>query len=254
MITVRKPKSIAFLGIMAGLAPLATTVSPLLAAVSAAESNGVFIVGALHGLHETEESFGYGDLRRLVEAIDPDVMLLEVRPDELAERKETPGRPEYPAVIWPMLDEMGVTAVAMEPGKPLFTEMVTRAANSASTFEWDRPDAHALWSSYGRSLIAALTDHWTGLAETHDRVTGDLTRSRYIVYTALAGEEIAESQVRWDAYMVEQAREAISANPDRKVLVLGSYRNRHVFVDALRADFAQRVVDMEQWLENYAPR
>lgn len=219
-----------------------------LSAAATRADNGIYIVGALHGLHETEESFDYAELKNLIEAIDPDVMLLEVRPDELAGRKDTPGRPEYPAVIWPMIAESGSTAVGMEPGDALFTKMVTDAGNRAAAFERDYPDEHAFWTSYGRSLVSALTEHWSELAQTHDDITGDLMRGRYIVHAAIAGESAAEGQKRWDAYMVEQARLAINANPDGKILVLGSYRNRHVFVEALSVDFADRVVDMEQWL------
>lgn len=113
----------------------AMTTTSALPAANANADNGIYIVGALHGLHENVESFGYPQLKALIEAIDPDVMLLEVRPDELAERKDTPGRPEYPAVIWPMLDESGAIPVAMEPGDPLFTQMVTDAGNRAAALE-----------------------------------------------------------------------------------------------------------------------
>jgi hypothetical protein len=43
---------------------------------------------------------------------------------------------------------------------------------------------------------------------------------------------------------------AIRANPGKKILVLASYRNRHYFVDALRGDFANRLIDMEDWIRN----
>lgn len=212
------------------------------------DDNGIYIVGGLHALHETEESFDYAALEELIDAIDPEVMLLEVRPDELAERKETPGRPEYPAVIWPMLDESDVTAVGMEPGDPLFTEMVTRAREMREMLERERPGDQAFLSSYGEALEEALMAHWTTLPRTQDDVTGSLMRGRYIVRFAVAGEIAEQGQTRWDEHMVGVARRAIAANPDKRILVLGSYRNRHVFVEALRADFAERVVDMQQWL------
>lgn len=230
------------------VAAMAIAASPVRANGPVGEGDAIFVVGAIHGLHEAEESFGYRELQELIEAIAPDVMLLEVRPDELAERKVTPGRPEYPAVIWPMLEEADVTAVAMEPGGSLFTEMVTMAGHLVAAFEQLRPDEHAFWTSYEDSLDIALEHHWRAPADTHDRVTADLMRSRYVVLATLAGATRAAGQRRWDAHMVDQARQAIDANPGKKILVLGSYRNRHVFIDELQDDYGPRLVDMERWL------
>lgn len=223
------------------------------ARAEARDGDGIYVVGALHALHEKEESFDYAVLADVIARIDPGVMLLEVRPDELAERKETPGRPEYPAVIWPMLEEADRVAIAMEPGDPLFTEMVTRAGDVMTAFERDRPADHAFLSSYNEALDTTLMAHWSDLSRTHDDVTANLTRARYVVRFAVVGDAVEESQTRWDAHMIEQARRAIDAHPGKRVLVLGSYRNRHAFVEALRADYPGRVVDMEQWLGRIAP-
>lgn len=234
--------------IAVAMAAMAMTASPTQAGGHVDESNAIFIVGAIHGLHEAVASFGYEELRELIQAIEPDVMLLEVRPDELAERKDTPGRPEYPAVVWPMLEEADAIAVPMEPGGELFTHMVTMAAHLAGAFEDLRPNEHSFWTSYGESLDLALRHHWTTLAETHDRVTADLMRGRYVLLAALSGETRAASQGRWDAYMIDQVRNTIEAHPGKKILVLASYRNRHVFVDNLKESYGARVVDMERWL------
>jgi len=47
-----------------------------LAAPAVAKDSEVFVLGALHGLHEQEESFGYAELERVIEEIKPDVLLL----------------------------------------------------------------------------------------------------------------------------------------------------------------------------------
>ncbi len=100
-----------------GLPLLAARLTP---AHAAAPDHPVLVIGALHDLHEREPAFGYDQLRAAIRAFIPDILVLEVRPDELDERKPTPGRPEYPAVIWPLLAETGVEAVAMEPGGEAF--------------------------------------------------------------------------------------------------------------------------------------
>ncbi|MGH7712366.1 MAG: hypothetical protein ACREOG_13840, partial [Gemmatimonadaceae bacterium] len=109
-------------------------------------SDGIFIVGALHSLHGTEPGFDFAALRRVIDAIKPDVMVLEVRPDELQERKDTPGRPEYPQVVWPMLKERTIQAIAMEPGEPLFSELVGAASSASNQFRQRDSSAAAFWS------------------------------------------------------------------------------------------------------------
>jgi hypothetical protein len=87
----------------------------------------VFVLGALHELHKSEESFSFDDLREALLELKADVWVLEVRPAELTARSHTPGRPEYPAVIWPLLKQTRAVAVAMEPGGDEFKSRQARA-------------------------------------------------------------------------------------------------------------------------------
>ena len=219
-------------------------------AQNAARDDGVFIVGALHRLHEQEESFTFDDLRRIVAAIRPGVMVLEVRPDELAERKDTPGRPEYPAVIWPLLSESGATAVAMEPGPPQFAELTGQASNEMKSFASRDPDGAKRWSSYQKSLEVVLFAHWRHPADAHDTVTADLSRSYYVMQRVRVGDAFDAVQSRWDKLMVDNALAAIRKAPGKRVLVLCSYRNRYHFEDAIRPQAADRLIEMETWLRD----
>lgn len=211
----------------------------------------VYVVGALHRLHATEAAFAYADLRRIIEAIEPEVMLLEVRPDELAERKETPGRPEYPAVVWPLLATMKTTALPMEPGGATFQAMVDKATAMFAAFAKERPAQSAYTDNLRRSLETALQAHWRHPADAHDRVTADLVRAQALALEALGGREFTVGQAEWDGFMVEQARTAIRANPGKRVLILGSYRNRAAFIEGLKGEGS--IVEMDAWLRSASP-
>jgi hypothetical protein len=214
----------------------------------AQQPDGIYIVGALHRLHATEPDFDFAALRRVIETINPDVMVLEVRPDELDERKDTPGRPEYPQVVWPLLRQRTVQTVAMEPGGALFTEMVNAASAAMNAFRQRDSASAAFWSSYQSSFTTALQAHWRGPADAHDKVTADLSRSFELTQSTLAGSGYDRIQERWSGYMVERAVEAVRAHPRARILVLASYRNRHHFDAALRAAAPSRVVAMDEWL------
>jgi len=211
-----------------------------------APADGVYVVGSIQRLHASEPSFTFDDLRRIIDAVKPDVLVLEVRPDELAERKETQGRPEYPAIVWPWLTAHPTDVVPMEPGGETFKAMTGAAGAMFGTFEKEKPQADAYMTSLGRSLSVALQDHWRHPADVHDAVTIDLVRAQGLAQAYLGGARFETSQAEWDGYMVARAREAIAANPGKRILVLASYRNLGVFREALSGE--ARLVDMEPWL------
>lgn len=216
-----------------------------------APPDGVFVLAAIQRLHASEPSFSFGDLRQVIEIVRPQVLVLEVRPDELADRKETPGRPEYPAVVWPYLATHPTVTVAMEPGGEMFAAMVGTAGRLFDRFAKEKPEAEAYMDSLGRSLSTALQAHWRHPADAHDRVTADLVRAAGLAQANLGGAAFATGQAEWDGYMASRTREAIAAHPGQRILVLVSYRNVDAFRVALQGE--PRVVDMELWLRTTLP-
>lgn len=213
--------------------------------------DGIYVVGALHRLHASEPSFSFDDLRRIIDAVRPDVLVLEVRPDELAERKETQGRPEYPAVVWPWLAAHPTPALPMEPGGALFAAMTGDAGRRFEAFAKAAPEADAYMTRLGRALAAVLQQHWRHPADAHDNVTADLVRAQGLAQAQLGGAGFESSQAAWDGYMVERTREAIAAHPGKRILVLASYRNLHAFRAGLKGE--ARLVDMEAWVREALP-
>ena len=209
-------------------------------------TDGVFVVAAVQRLHATEPAYSYDHLRRILDTVRPDVVVLEVRPDEAAERKDTPGRPEYPNVVWPWLADHPRPVVAMEPGGETFAAMAGAAGARFEAFEKEKPQAAAYMASLRKSLSAALQAHWTHPADAHDRVTADLVRAEGLAQAELGGEGFAVSQAEWDGFMVARTREAIAAHPGKRILVLASYRNLDAFREGLKGE--PRLVDMEPWL------
>lgn len=208
--------------------------------------DGVYVVAALQRLHATEPSYGYADLRRILDAVRPDVVVLEVRPDEAAERKDTQGRPEYPNVVWPWLADHPLPVISMEPGGKAFAEMTGAAGAMFDAFGREKPDAAAYMAGLRKSLSTALQAHWTHPADAHDAVTADLVRAEALAQAELGGPQFETSQAAWDGFMVARAREAIAANPGKRILVLASYRNLAAFREGLKGE--PRLVDIEPWL------
>lgn len=218
----------------------------LAAPVHAQPADGVFVVAAIQRLHATEPHYGYPHLRRILDAVKPDVVVLEVRPDEAEARQDTPGRPEYPNVVWPWLADHPLPVISMEPGGRAFAQMAGAASERFERFAREKPADSAYMTSLSRSVSAALQAHWKHPADAHDRVTADLVRAEALAQAQLGGPAFETGQAEWDGYMVARTREAIAAHPGKRILVLASYRNLDAIREGLKGE--PRLVDMEPWL------
>lgn len=228
---------------------LAAAFACALPAGAAEPAAPVAVIGALHGLHAREPDFGYAALAAAIVAFRPDVLVLEVRPDELAERKQTPGRPEYPAVLWPLLARSSVAVHAMEPGGAAFAEMAGKAGAAFKAFEARDPEGAKALARVTDSFEAALVARWRTPADTQDAATAAAAEALQTVQFTLVGPDLAEVQRRWDGHMASRAVEAARAAPNKRVLVLASYRNRAGIEARLRAELPSRVVAVQSVLE-----
>jgi hypothetical protein len=214
-----------------------------------APPNGpVLIVGALHHLHEREPAFDYDRLRLSILAFKPDVLVLEVRPDELAERKATPGRPEYPAVVWPLLTEMSVEAVAMEPGGEMFKEIAGAAGEAFEALKKRDPEGAAALSRMEKATDDVLLAYWQAPGQVQEEQTAAIAAGVQAAQFALAGPSFAAAQARWDSHMAGQVVRTIRSHPAKRVMVIASYKNRALLERMVRQSVADRVVDAAPWV------
>ncbi|TGX53200.1 hypothetical protein E5A73_10050 [Sphingomonas gei] len=215
-------------------------------------ADDVLVLGALHDLHAREESFGYDRLHRLLEAFRPDVVVLEVRPDELAGRTDTPGRPEYPRMVWRWLDESRVEAVAMEPGGARFAELAGAAAAAFAALGRNDPQGAAALTAFDEALETALLAYWRHPSQTQDATTARMVDSHVALRAAIVGPAFAKVQSAWDDGMAEVATRTVQSRPGKRVLVIGSYRNRGQLEDAVRKVAAARIVPSSAWVTRVA--
>lgn len=215
---------------------------------AATPGDGVLVIGALHDLHDSEPAFGYDRLRAAILAFAPDVLVIEVRPDELAERKATPGRPEYPAVVWPLLAHMEVEAIAMEPGGAMFEAIAGEAGAAFAALKQRDPDGAAALSRLDADIEQILLRYWQDAGQVQDAPTASLAGSVQAAQFMLVGPGFVAAQSRWDAHMADRTRQAVRDNPGKKILVIGSYRNRAMLEAAVRAVAPRRVLDASDWI------
>jgi hypothetical protein len=119
---------------------------------ASAGADGIFVVGALHGLHTRNNAFGYSRLRELLDDLAPEVMLVETTPEELQSRGETRGRPEYPEVVWPYLREHRIDVEALESDGQEYKRLVDASSSTLIKIKRESPAQAAYWVSYQKSV------------------------------------------------------------------------------------------------------
>ena len=229
------------------LLALPILMAPPVLADTALPDGPVLVIGALHHLHEREPGFGYDRLRASILAFRPDILVLEVRPDELAERKATPGRPEYPAVVWPLLPEMRVETVAMEPGGEMFAEITGAAGAAFAALKKRDPEGAAALSRLDAAMDDVFLAYWQGAAQAQDEQTAGIAAGVQAARFALAGPSFAAAQARWDSHMGGQVLRSVRAHPGKRVMVIASYKNRALLDRMVRQAVAERAVDAASW-------
>jgi hypothetical protein len=210
----------------------------------AAQETQLFILATATRLHPELPYYGFEELRETILALRPDVLVLEVRPDELEERKETPGRPEYPAVAFPLLEEKRYGSYPMEPGEPEFGRMVSSFGGIIESFRENQPEAAAALDAYKAAFVSALRACWRSPADLNSPLTDRLVKAKHELEGAIVGPARAESWAIWNDFMVDAVRNAVAGNPGKRIVALVGYDNAYWMRWRLKDFPDARVVDM----------
>lgn len=229
-------------------------INPLLPRAEAAEPAELFVVGTLYSRHQSMPGYDLPALRRLVLAIDPDVIVTDCTPTELRERKVHASKIEYPQVLFPLIDQHGYRIYAGEPDEPLFTQIVQPLAQALSKNTEAHPTRAQALKEYERAMYEVLKLHWRSPAQVQDETTALMLAAQEAALTAFHGEILARSNEAWIEHWVSVVRRAIAENPGKRILALPGLHNRRGILEELRQDAKVKLVDVESWLTEQKSR
>ena len=219
-----------------------------LSASLAAADTPVYVVGTLYRHHDDVPSYDLGELGRVIAAIDPQVLVLDVSPSELAARQVAPSKIEYPGVIFPYLRDRH-RVYAGEPAEPMYGEIVKATIEAHKAFEAEHPEAAAALKGFSDATFASLHRHWTSAAKVNDAVTERVFAGKHALEGSLIGPVEADGWARWNQNVADVVRRAVAENPGKRVLVLTGIENRYAVDERLRGAKGIRLIDMERWLK-----
>lgn len=212
-----------------------------------AAKNEVFVVGTLYKRHETVAVYDLQTLRRIILAIKPDVLVLDVTPDELRLEKVHASKIEYPNVIFPLVKSENYRAYAAEPAEPLFSEIVHSVSRGFQIFEKENSDGAAAMKLFTASLFETLKLSWKTPADVNSALTDKALSAK----EALRDNFVAEyknGQRRWNQHTTDAILRAVKENPKKRVLVLLGIENCYWVRNAIRSNPKVNLIDLENWL------
>lgn len=211
----------------------------------------VFVLATLYRRHATTPAYGHDTLRRLIERIRPDVVVLDVSPRELRDQTVHPSKAEYPEVIFPLVRERGLRAYPGEPDEPEFTEIVTGVSRALRAFAADTVAARAD-DALELATFGALARLWQSPADVNGALTDELLAARHHYQDRVAPYAVADGWRRWNGHAAGVVRRARRENPGRRILVLIGVENCGPLRAALGREPAVRLINMEDWLRSNA--
>lgn len=214
----------------------------------------VYVLSTLYKRHEKTPAYDLAALRRIVLAIAPDVLVVDCTPNEVKARKVSPGKIEYPGVIFPLADAGGYPVYPAEPDEPQFTQIVERVIAVRKQIAAEQPAVAAALEAYDSSTYAALAEHWRSPAAVHDEVTEAAVRGLGALERAFYGRADGDAQVNWNRHWTAAIQKAVAAHPGKRILAVTGVENRPWIVEALGADARVNVVDMATWLRAHVAR
>ena len=243
-------------GIAAALLLTLTVIAPSpRAAPNAAAKAQVFVVATLYKRHESVPAYDLATLRKVIQAIKPEVLVLDVTPDELKNEKVWPGKIEYPGVVFPLMKELKVRAYGSEPAEPLFGELSQAAGTAYRQLEQMHPQAFQTMKRHEQATYEGLKTVWRSPADVNSTVTDTIIAGKRALEERLVGETATSAQQRWNEHHAERVLDAARQNPGKRILFLVGIENRYAVVNQLRQNPHINLVEMESWLRaNYPLR
>lgn len=180
----------------------------------------VYVLSALHQLHDKTPYYSFDELTRIIDRIDPDVIVVELTPADLASRKEQVNKQEYQRSVFPLAEKRGYELVPMEPAEPKFSEIVGVVRRSESALRTASPDKAAAFTIYANYLWEHLLNTWKSPADVNSAETDAMFAVKHGFQNELFGPEQKKGWEAWNRHFLDRITETARNNPGKRILVV----------------------------------
>lgn len=180
----------------------------------------VAVLATLHQLHATTPAYSFEALGRAIEQLRPDVLCVELQPDDLGLRPTEATKQEYSAVVYPLIDRHHYRVYAMEPAEPTYSEILKPYIQAGHDFSVREPEQAEAFSRYSDGAYIGLQTYWTSPARVNDAVTDSVLRAKHDLQQAMVGAGERVGWERWNQQFLGVILQAAKENPGKRIVVI----------------------------------
>ncbi len=195
----------------------------------------VHVVSTLHRYHAAAPGYGFDTLTRVLEHLGPDLLVVELTDSALRQRRPQPAKQEYQQCVFPYLERHGIAAVAMEPGEPLFTELVGQALEAEQLYQSLWPELHAQYQRSTVEAFQALLRSWDSPAAVNSERTDQALREKHARENELFGPKYQDTWDRWNEHFAQAIAGAAERHDGQCVVALAGVEHGYWLRSRLQA-------------------
>lgn len=180
----------------------------------------VAVLATLHQLHATSPAYSFEALGRAIERLQPDVLCVELQPDDLQRRPAEATKQEYPDVVYPLIDRHHYRVYAMEPAEPVYSDILNPYIQAGHDFSVRAPEQAEAFSRYSDGAYIGLQAYWASPARVNDAVTDSVLRAKHELQQAMVGDGERTGWERWNRQFLGVILQAAKENPGKRIVVI----------------------------------
>ena len=188
--------------------------------MNTATSTPIAVLGTIAEFHCEPIPYDLTALIRLVRDIQPDLLCLDILPEQWEHRDFSALPPEYRQALLPLAEQSDIVVVPVGTAR-----------------EWHAPDARR-WRKFGvqwlRAVIARLQRTASGPASVNSGLRHYLADWCYSGINILNGSTSLREERRHIRHLADQARGLAARDPGRRILIAVNVQHCHHLRKALR--------------------
>ena len=209
----------------------------------------VIILSTLHQLHAEADFYTFNDLSRIIEALEPTALAVELTSTDIETRREQGVKREYQESVYPLLDKHDYAVYPLEPDEPLFSELVKLFREAEGEFREREPEKYGVLELYVQTLLEHLFKAWDSPQAVNSAQTDVLFEVKHAFQSALYGPKEKRAWAEWNGYFLEQILRAAREHPGGRIVVLVGFEHGYWLRKRLRETSSVRLLDTEEVLE-----
>lgn len=212
----------------------------------------VLVIPSLHGAHEINENYTYGDLMKTVKAFSPDVIGIEIRPIDMDLNSDSLDvyypiemimvRDTFPGKVMG-IDFYSESTKNVPVSRKIFTDTTTelgKLKNLIGAMQTDSliikrdADAGIPEIQEAQKRIASTYSLESFLKGEYDSLTRKQYQLEDRIYKDTPYEPYSKFNSTRDLQITKNALELVRKNPSKKVLIIVGANHRNRLVDSLK--------------------